>query len=99
VPAELRFSSKVFDLDTVKKAAYRFSGLMSVDIQPSGDEIVCTLTFQQELPADDCERAIAAFKAEVLDQDLRGTLARETAPLRNAILAYALSKTSLQSRE
>ncbi len=38
----------------------------------------------------------AAFRNEVLDQDLRRTIARETASLRNAILAHAFSKTGIQ---
>ena len=45
---------------------------------------------------DRAERIVAAFKNEVLDQDLRSIIAKETEATRNAVLAFALSKTGLQ---
>ena len=42
---------------------------------------------------------MAAFKNEVLDQDLRSIIAKETEATRNAVLAFALSKTGLQGSE
>jgi hypothetical protein len=35
----------------------------------------------------------------VLDQDLRASIARETEPVRNAVLALAFSRTGLQENE
>jgi His-Xaa-Ser system protein HxsD len=93
------FSTQVYGLETIKKAAYRFSDVLSVDIIPRALDIECVLHFRLGQTDDEAETIIAAFKNEVLDQDLRATIAKETEGVRNAILAYALSKTGLQSGE
>jgi His-Xaa-Ser system protein HxsD len=93
------FSAQVYGLDTIKKAAYRFSDVLSVDIIPHALDIECVLHFLSAHTDDERETIIAAFKNEVLDQDLRATIAKETEGVRNAILAYALSKTGLQNGE
>jgi len=41
-------------------------------------------------------KIINAFKRELLDQQLRLSIKKETEPQRNLILAYAFSKTGLQ---
>jgi len=99
VPRTLVFSSEVYSVETVKKAAYRFSDLFSIDIFPRAAEIECVLTFASEQSSDEQERIVAAFKSEVLDQDLRAVVAKETEAIRNAVLAHALSKTGLQGSE
>lgn len=93
------FDSAVYDLDTVKKAAYRFIDKFSPDIRIEGSDIVCTLTFLQALGNDSVERILADFRREVLDQDLRQSIAAETASYRNAILALAFAPSKLQSDE
>jgi His-Xaa-Ser system protein HxsD len=93
------FSAQVYSLDTIKKAAYRFCDVLSVDIIPRAPDIECVLHVRSGHTDDEAEAIIAAFKNEVLDQDLRATIAKETEGARNAILAYALSKTGLQSGE
>ena len=45
------------------------------------------------------QRIVAAFRNEVLDQDLRAVIAKQTEATRNAVLAFALSKTGLQGGE
>ena len=91
------FAVSTFSLDVVKKAAYRLSGRASFDIRRNDGEIVCRLDFPTPLGQDDAEALLAAFRNEVLDQDLRRSIAEETAPIRNAILAYAFSRTDLQN--
>jgi His-Xaa-Ser system protein HxsD len=93
------FSSQVFDLEAIKRAAYRFCDVFSTNIFPRELEIECVLLFLKEQTGDECETVIAAFQTEVLDQDLRSKIAKETEGFRNAVLAYALSKTGLQSGE
>jgi His-Xaa-Ser system protein HxsD len=95
----VRFSLSIYDAVTIKKAAYRFADVAAIDIWPVGDEVECVLNFHKSISDLDAQKIIAAFKVEVLDQDLRSIVAIETAPLRNAILAYALSKTGLQGSE
>ena len=93
------FSSHVYGLDEIKRAAYRFIDVMSVDITPCGDEIVCTANFVHATNKDEAQKILNDFKIEVLDQDLRRAIAEETKEVRNAILAYAFSKTGLQDGE
>lgn len=83
----ITFDVDVFSLDTVKRALYRFSDKCSFDIQMK-DKII-TVTFQSQ---DDL---ITKIKNEVLDQDLRDTLSKETANIRTLILANAFSNSGL----
>jgi len=96
----LVFSSQVYSAETIKKASYRLSDVLSVDIVPRAGEIECVLRFISG-PVQDkqAETIVAAFKNEVLDQDLRSLISKETEATRNAILAYALSKTGIQGVE
>lgn len=63
------------------------------------NEIVCTLNFQDNLSESAANFIAEDFKREVLDQDLRSTIASETEQIRNLILAHAFSKTSLISKD
>ncbi len=98
-PYEVRFSSSIYNLDTIKRAAYRFTGQLAFNFLPEKDSIVCQITPLSDDAASDMETAINEFKNEILDQDLRRTIADETAVTRNVILAHVFSKTGLQSVE
>ncbi len=91
------FDSKVYDLDTIKRAAYRFSDRCSFDFVPTDEGTACTLTFLKDAAPDAVKALVQNFKIEVLDQDLRKAIAEETAPMRNAILAHTFSRTGFQS--
>jgi len=97
--AQARFDARVYPLTVIKKASYRFLKTFVSDISQDSDEWVCTLHFQYPTDPADIEQAIRDLKAEVLDQDLRESIARETEQLRNTILAVAFSRTGLQSSE
>lgn len=85
----ITFDIHVFPLDTIKRTLYRFSDKCSFDIQVK-DNII-TVTFQSKIQDD----WISKIKNEVLDQDLRDTLSKETANIRTLILANAFSNTGL----
>ncbi|MCI0562224.1 MAG: hypothetical protein MN733_27375, partial [Nitrososphaera sp.] len=76
-PCEVRFSSHVYTLETIKRAAYRFTGQLVFNFIPENDFIVCEIkpvsTKAASFDAADAEIAINEFKNEVLDQDLRRT--------------------------
>lgn len=92
---EVRFDARVFSLEVVKGAAYAFTRDGSFDFSLAGDSIVCTFTPASPISAEKSAQLQARFKTAVLDQDLRRRIGAETAPIRNAILAYAFSKTHL----
>lgn len=95
---EVRFSTHVYDLETIKRAAYRFTGQLAFNFIPEHDSILCQIT-PLAIDSSEAEIAINSFRNEVLDQDLRRTIANETATVRNVILAHVFSKTGLQSIE
>ena len=83
----------VYRLDAIKKAAYKSGGLFHILIEQH-DGMTEVRLKPKELC--DCPDAMAGeFCNEVLDQELRETIAEETAGIRNLLLAQAFSKTSL----
>jgi His-Xaa-Ser system protein HxsD len=96
---DLRISNIIYNLDTIKKTAYRFAGEASFDFRIDGNDVVCKINFSQPKQSDELNKFQESFNLELLDQDLRHQVALETASLRNAILAYAFSKTGLQESE
>jgi His-Xaa-Ser system protein HxsD len=99
VTREVTLSSAVYDVDTVKKAAYRFIDRATADIFLRSGDIVCVFTFTRPISDASADSFIQDFRAELLDQDLRKTIAEETRPLRNAILALAFAATKPPERE
>jgi His-Xaa-Ser system protein HxsD len=95
----VRFALDVFDLETIKKAAYRLGDRCTVDITLEGQEIVCGVHPLPKVPADVVATLPDDLRTEVLDQDLRRTVALETTAIRNSVLAYAFSRTGLQDSE
>lgn len=98
-PLRVAFDARVYALPAIKKAAYRFLKVFNTDITQEGDAWICKLRFTQSADAEAVERAERDFRTEVLDQDLRASIARETEPIRNAVLALAFSRTGLQGNE
>lgn len=97
-PIRVTFDSRVYALTVIKKAAYRFLDVFACDIRQEGDDWVCLLAFRAGGSDTDIAAAVAELKAEVLDQDLRASVARETEGVRATILALAFSRTGLQGQ-
>lgn len=97
--ARVSFDSRVYQLTVVKKAAYRFLKSFVTEISQDGDAWVCVLKLVEPTDTATIERLTRELQAEVLDQDLRAVISRETEPMRNAVLAFAFSRTGLQGSE
>lgn len=95
--ARVKFDLAVFSLDCVKRAAYRVTGNAAVEIVLEDGFAVCALKFSKPVTFAAADAAIERLRLEVLDQDLRSTIASETASVRNAVLALAFSRSGLQS--
>jgi His-Xaa-Ser system protein HxsD len=92
----LSLDTSIYSLDAIKKAAYKFADRTSILINPSpGTAVVVVFNFGSEHPMSDQGQVIGAYCNELLDQDLRERIKRETTPVRNLILAHAFSRTSL----
>lgn len=89
------FDTKTFALEVIKRAAYRFSNKSAFNFRHEATEIICRLDFHTPMTLEEAEALVREFHTEVLDQDLRRTIAEETAPIRNAILGHAFSRTGL----
>ena len=93
-PVTFDFDLRIHPLVAIKKAAYRFSAHYLVEIIPTGDVAVrVQLTRHHNPPAWDCDAE--RFPAEVLDQELRETVADETKGVRDLLLAHAFSGLAL----
>ena len=99
VSLEFDFDDRVFSLDSIKKAAYRYIDKFSVDISIFEGHIHCKLNFSPKIKPVSAELIADDFKREILDQDLRKTIATETEGVRNLILAHTFSKTTLVSSD
>ena len=92
----LAIDIRVYSLEAVKKTAYKFAAVGSVIIEPKADNVISVLfNFAEVHGRGDPERIISDFCTELLDQDLREIIKRETTPVRNLILAHAFSRSSL----
>ena len=91
--ALVRFSLAVYSIAAIKAAAYHLMDRVTIDLEAQGDEALCSLSPLQ--PDVDIDMLVVDFKREVLDQDLREQIAAETAPIRNAVLAHAFSRTGI----
>jgi His-Xaa-Ser system protein HxsD len=93
----LTFDSAVYRLTAIKKAAYKFGGLFHIFIGQRDQATEVRLKPKES--SDSTDALVGDFFNEVLDQDLRETVADETTDIRNLLLAQAFSKTSLIDSE
>lgn len=91
----LEIDLSAFSVDSVKRAAYRFTDKFAVDLRVDGLKATCTFIFDDSRTEDWIDRVLATFRKELLDQDLRATIREETKDVRNLILAHAFSRTGL----
>jgi His-Xaa-Ser system protein HxsD len=95
----LVFDERMFSIEAVQKAAYRFIHLFAMDMSLGDGNITCTLSPSQEHSPEGLEHYISEFKKEVLDQYLRIKIKAETEDVRNLILGIAFSNSGLLASE
>ena len=90
----LHLDLSLYSLSAVKKAAYRLSGALHVFLEGHDNN---TVTARVRARATPVGRAIPVddFLSVLVDEDLREQLGAKTEPLRNLILAHALSRVPL----
>jgi His-Xaa-Ser system protein HxsD len=98
--SSITLSTTIYSLESIKKAAYKFADRASILIIPGTESsIIATFNFTGKNPQDNLEQVISEFSNELLDQDLREVVKRETSALRNLILAHAFSQTTLGEKK
>lgn len=88
--------TNAYSLSALKKAAYKFTNRAAIlfgELEQSRVQV--NFSFSNDKNAEFRQQVVQEFCNEVLDQDLRETIAAETESTRNLILAQAFSKTSL----
>lgn len=95
IQMKLELDEKIYCLEAVQKAAYRFIDRLTILITNSDGKLVCEIE-AVEGAEKQIDKNIANFKRELLDQQLRKQIKDETESARNLILAYAFSRSGLQ---
>lgn len=97
----LSLDTTIYSIEAIKKAAYKFADQASVIINPGPTNSAISLVFNfvGKKSSSGPEQVISDFCNELLDQDLREIVKRETGPLRNLIIAHAFSRTSLIEKD
>lgn len=95
----LVFDERLFSIEAVQKAAYRFIHLFSMDMALDNGSISCTLNTSQEHSPEGLAHYVNEFKKEVLDQHLRIKIKADTEAVRNLILGIAFSNSGLLASE
>ncbi|WP_029146762.1 His-Xaa-Ser system protein HxsD [Methylophilus sp. 5] len=95
----LKFDERVYSVETIQKAAYRFINKFTVDFELIDRDILCHIIFDSEHSDSQLQKLKADFKKEILDQHLRQLIAKETETVRNLILSATFLNTGLQKIE
>ena len=90
----ITLDSSVYRLSSIKKAAYRFGDRCYVLIHSGPDREVKVYLRLKDFGLD-LSSVLGDYLNEVLDQDLRESIAEQTDALRSLIIAHAFSQTSL----
>ena len=93
----MTFETPLFSGDAVKRALYKMSDRFTADIRQDGNYFICEIIFPPNKSEETKISDMAIFRKEVLDEDLREKIRKETELIRNLILAHAFSRTGLVS--
>jgi His-Xaa-Ser system protein HxsD len=91
---EIALDVGLYTQSAILKASYKFTGTcyVSMTTAPEGPIVVA---FISKTPGSLPDNLKEEFLNELLDQRLRELISEETLPVRNLILAHALSKLDL----
>jgi His-Xaa-Ser system protein HxsD len=84
----------IYSVSALLRVAYRFTDRCYLHLQKSDREKI-EVRFRSKSTVTDIEAIAGEFMNEILDQTLREIVAKESEPVRNLVLAHALSRTSL----
>jgi His-Xaa-Ser system protein HxsD len=95
----LSLNTSIYSLEAIKKAAYKFADRASILISPgAASSVIVEFNFRGKSATDNLGQVVSDFSNELLDQDLREIVKRETVALRNLIMAQAFSRTTLAEK-
>jgi His-Xaa-Ser system protein HxsD len=90
----------VYTDTSIKKASYKFAADCSILLLThASNQMKAILSFSENTGLETKKTIARALCNEIIDQDLREKIAKETEATRNLILAQAFSQTSLLTQE
>jgi len=92
--AAVRVSRSVYGLAAIFRACYRFTDNYYLFLRPDGADDLLVFMKPKRLPSDLAEAA-GQFANDLIDQRLRLEVARETAVIRELIVAQAFAEGNL----
>jgi len=97
-PISFNVDTRIHSESAIKKACYRFADRLDIQIRRISDNEI-EIQFVRLRGSTDAEGdaawLTAAVRREILDQDLREEIFKQTAEVRNLILAEAFKNTTL----
>ena len=90
---------RVYGQNALLKAAHRFTDRCHLHLRTQDEHTVIASFRHKQADAGDLAAVAGEFANELLDQRLRALVQQESEPVRNLILAHALSRTSLVDAE
>ena len=94
-PITMRIDMRVYQLETVQRAAFRCTDIASFAFSISDNQGLDVTATPKSTLSIAPDQLAARFYNELLEQKLRQTVADETKNERDLILAYAFSNTKL----
>lgn len=88
----------VYSLSALLRVAYRFTDRCYLHLQKKSETIVA-VRFRSKTAEMPLDGIAGEFCNELLDQSLREIVAQESEPVRNLVLAHALSRTPFVESE
>jgi His-Xaa-Ser system protein HxsD len=96
---EIQLSLDVYSLDSIKRAAYRLTDIAVFSIVVEGTNALVTIERGLDEDRTELKAIVQKFRNELLDADLRASIAKETENVRNTILSHVFSRTGLAEGE
>lgn len=90
----ISISKEIYSIEAIKRAVYSMMHRASIEIEVRENEFVCLVN--PLIESEDLRVTKRDLLREILDQDLRISIAAETEQSRNAILGLTFSRTGLQ---
>lgn len=88
----------VYGLDAIRKVAHKFTDRCFIHLHHRNEQTI-EVRFQAKSAQVPLDSIAGEFCNEILDQRLREIVARESEPVRNLVLAHALSRVDLTAEE
>jgi His-Xaa-Ser system protein HxsD len=93
--AILRVDTRIFSIDAILRAAYKFTGLHHIWLEQDMEGTRCVVCVRAKREGTDLSNVVGEFSNELVDQQLRERLERQFGGVRTLIAAQAFAEGNL----